>query len=57
MTIKQIISNYSKKLKFSSSPVLDIELLLAKTLNKDKEYLYSHSEKKPTKNQLEKFKK
>jgi len=56
MTIKQIVATYSKKLN-SSSPLLDAELLLAKTLNKSKEYLYSYPEKKLTLKQLNEFKK
>lgn len=56
MTIAQTISKYSKLLK-SSSPILDIELLLAATLNKSKEYLYTYPEKKLTTSQLLKFKK
>jgi len=56
MTIAQIISQYSKLLK-SSSPILDIELLLSQTLNKPKEYLYTYPEKKLTVLQLAKFKK
>jgi release factor glutamine methyltransferase len=55
MTIKQIIINYSKKLK-SSSPILDIELLLTKTLNKSKEHLFTYPKKKLTQNQLARFK-
>lgn len=54
MTIAQIISQYSKQLK-SSSPVLDVELLLAQTLNKSKEYLYTYPEKKLTTKQLNNF--
>ncbi|MCX6740761.1 MAG: peptide chain release factor N(5)-glutamine methyltransferase [Candidatus Parcubacteria bacterium] len=56
MTIAQTISKYSKLLK-SSSPLLDTELLLAFTLNKPKEYLYTYPEKKLTTSQLLKFKK
>ncbi len=56
MTIKKIISTYSKKLN-SFSPVLDIELLLAKILNKNKEYLYTYPDKKLTDKQLAKFEK
>jgi release factor glutamine methyltransferase len=56
MTIKKIISIYSQKLN-SFSPVLDIELLLAKILNKNKEYLYTSPEKKLTDKQLANFKK
>jgi len=55
MTIKQIIITYSKKLK-SSSPILDIELLLTKTLNKSKEYLFTYPEKKLSPSQFIKFK-
>ncbi len=58
MNIKQILKNYSQKLKAkSSSPILDVELLLTKTLNKPKEYLYKYPNKKLTANQLKKFKK
>ncbi|MBD3359634.1 MAG: peptide chain release factor N(5)-glutamine methyltransferase [Candidatus Buchananbacteria bacterium] len=56
MTIKKMISTYSQKLN-SFSPVLDIEILLAKTLNKNKEYLYTYPDKKLTDKQLAKFEK
>ena len=56
MSISQIISRYSKILK-SSSPVLDVELLLTKALNNHKEYLYRFPEKKLTTAELSKFKK
>ncbi|HDQ22794.1 MAG TPA: peptide chain release factor N(5)-glutamine methyltransferase [Candidatus Uhrbacteria bacterium] len=56
MTIRQIIPTYSAKLK-SSSPVLDIEILLAKTLNKNKEYLYTYPDKKLTAKKSATFKK
>jgi len=54
MTITQTISKYSKHLK-SSSPLLDVELLLSHTLNKPKEYLYTYPEKKLTTKQLNNF--
>jgi release factor glutamine methyltransferase len=54
MTISQTIIHYSKQLK-SSSPILDVELLLAITLNKSKEYLYTYPEKKLTTKQLNNF--
>jgi release factor glutamine methyltransferase len=58
MTIKQIFSGYLPKLKFkSSSPLLDIEILLAKAINKPKEYLYEYPEKNLTTKQLTTFKK
>ncbi|MCX6744010.1 MAG: peptide chain release factor N(5)-glutamine methyltransferase [Candidatus Parcubacteria bacterium] len=56
MTISQLITYYSKLLK-SSSPVLDVELLLSQALNQSKEYLYTYPEKKLTASQLSKFKK
>jgi len=57
MTIKQILKDYSQKLKGqSSSPVLDIELLLTKILNRPKEYLYEYPEKKINPAQITKFK-
>ncbi len=56
MTIQQILKTYSPKLK-SSSSILDIELLLCKILNKQKEYLYTYPEKKITSSQLTNFKK
>lgn len=55
MTIKKLVSSYSKKLK-SSSPILDIELLLSKILNKPKEYLYTYPDKKLTTSQKINFK-
>lgn len=55
MKIKKIIAIYSSKLK-SSSPILDIELLLQKTTNKNKEYLYTYPDKQLTTKQLVKFK-
>ena len=58
MTIKQVVKTYSQKLKSkSSSPILDIELLLTKTLNKPKEYLYEYPEKNLTTKQISNFKK
>ncbi len=58
MNIKQTLAEYSQKLKkISSSPNLDVELLLDKVLNKRKEYLYEYPEKKLTKAQIIKFKK
>ncbi|MBN1326120.1 peptide chain release factor N(5)-glutamine methyltransferase [Candidatus Falkowbacteria bacterium] len=58
MTIKQIFSEYFPKLKHKSlSPFLDIEIILSKTLNKPKEYLYEYSEKKLLTKQLTFFKK
>jgi len=58
MTINQIISYYSAKLKkTSSSPILDIELLLTKTFNKPKEFLFAYPEKNLTALQFSKFKK
>jgi release factor glutamine methyltransferase len=54
MTIIQTISKYSKLLK-SSSPRLDVELLLAFVLKKSKEYLYTYPEKKLTTKQLDNF--
>jgi release factor glutamine methyltransferase len=58
MNIKNIISQYSPKLKkTSSSPILDIELLLTKILNKPKEFLFTYPEKNLTTLQLAKFKK
>ena len=58
MTIRQILREYSAKLKsYSSSPILDIELLLTKTLNQTKEYLFEYPETKLTQPQLNKFKK
>jgi release factor glutamine methyltransferase len=58
MKIKDIISHFSPKIKkTSSSPILDIELLLTKVLNKPKEYLYEYPEKKLTARQFAKFKK
>ncbi|OGY42155.1 MAG: protein-(glutamine-N5) methyltransferase, release factor-specific [Candidatus Buchananbacteria bacterium RBG_13_36_9] len=58
MTIEQIIRIYSQQLKItSSSPILDIELLLTKALNKPKEYLYKYPKKNLKASQLNKFKK
>jgi len=58
MDIKNIISQYSSKLKKTSpSPILDIELLLTKILNKPKEYLFEYPEKNLTNLQLNKFNK
>ena len=58
MNIKDTISEYSDKLKkTSSSPTLDIELLLAKALNKPKEYLYEYPEKNLSTFQFNKFSK
>jgi len=57
MTINQILSQYNKLLKFSSSPILDVELLLCKTLNKPKEYIYEYPEKTLSAKQLALFKK
>jgi len=58
MTIKTLIKNYAPKLKGkSSSPILDTELLIGRTLNKPKEYLYTYPEKKLTANQIERFEK
>ncbi|MDD5341019.1 MAG: peptide chain release factor N(5)-glutamine methyltransferase [Patescibacteria group bacterium] len=58
MTIKQIFSKYFPKLKSKSlSPLLDIEILLSRTLNKPKEYLYEYPEKKLSTKQLSLFKK
>lgn len=54
MTISQLITHYSKLLK-SSSPILDVEILLAFTLKKSKEYLYTYPEKKLTTKQLNNF--
>ncbi len=56
MTISQLIAHHSKLLK-SSSPVLDVELLLAETLNKTREYLYAWPEKKLSASQMARFKK
>jgi len=39
----------------SSSPDLDVEILLSYAINKPKEYLYSHPEKELTKPQIKKF--
>jgi len=58
MNIKDIISQYSTKLKKTSpSPILDIELLLTKVLNRPKEYLFEYPEKNLTNSQFKKFKK
>jgi release factor glutamine methyltransferase len=58
MNIKTIINNYSIKLKDkSTSPILDIELLLCQILNKSKEYIFTYPEKKLTNRQLSEFKK
>ncbi|MFA5188027.1 MAG: peptide chain release factor N(5)-glutamine methyltransferase [Patescibacteria group bacterium] len=58
MQIKQIIKIYSAHLKAkSSSPILDIELLLTKVLTKPKEYLFEYPEKKLTNSQFNQFKK
>lgn len=54
MIIKEVIQSYSTKLK-SSSPILDIELLLTKTLGKNKEYLYTYPDKRLTTKQLNNF--
>jgi len=57
MNIQDIISQYSARLiKTSSSPILDIELLLSKTLNKPKEFLFAYPEKNLTSLQFSKFK-
>jgi len=56
MTFKEIIDKYSKLLK-TSSPLLDVELLLSKVLNKPKEYLFEYPEKKVSGLQLNVFKK
>jgi release factor glutamine methyltransferase len=56
MDIKNLIFHYSKQLK-SASPVLDTELIMAKTLNKPKEYLYEYPEKKLNFKQLALFEK
>ncbi|MFC1598954.1 peptide chain release factor N(5)-glutamine methyltransferase [Patescibacteria group bacterium] len=56
MTIKEIIIKYSANLiGKSASPILDIELLLAKTINQAKEYLYKNPDKKLTTKQLKFF--
>ncbi len=56
MNIKQALKNYSKKInKYSSSPQLDAEILLAFILKTNKEYLYAHSEEKLTPRQINKF--
>ncbi|MEA3272745.1 MAG: peptide chain release factor N(5)-glutamine methyltransferase [Patescibacteria group bacterium] len=57
MTIKQALIWAIKQLKTSNSPALDAEALLSFVLKKDKTFLFAHSEKKLTSNQLEKFKK
>lgn len=54
MTIIQLITQYSKRLK-SSSPLLDIELLIAQALKIPKEYLYAHPEQNLTTKQLNNF--
>lgn len=49
MTIKQAIKKYTQELKkLSSSPVLDVEVLLEFILKKSKIYIFSHPEKKIT---------
>lgn len=56
MTIKsQLQRAYNVLEKISDSPFLDSEILLAHILKKTKEYLYSHSEKKLTDKQINKF--
>jgi len=58
MQIKIIIQKYSQKLKSkSNSPILDIELLLTKVLNKPKEFLFEYPEKNLTLKQFNKFQK
>lgn len=56
MTISQILKTYPPKLKTtSSSPTLDVELLLSKTLNKDKEFLYTYPNTQLTNHQITKL--
>jgi len=58
MQINQIIQRHSSQLKNnSSSPILDIELLLTKILNKPKEFLFKYPEKNLTLKQFSKFQK
>jgi len=58
MNIKNIIAQYSAQLKkTSSSPILDIELLLTKILEKPKEFLFEYPEKNLTLKQFNKFQK
>lgn len=63
MTIKQSLIWANKKLRplacasHNDTPALDAEILLAFVLGKPKEFLYAHSEKKITANQLNQFKK
>lgn len=46
MTIKEALSFYSQKLKISSTPIIDIEVILQFVLKKKKTYLYTYPEKK-----------
>ncbi|MFH1226121.1 MAG: HemK/PrmC family methyltransferase, partial [bacterium] len=57
MNIKKILKQAAEKLKAAKidSAFLDADILLAFTLKKPKEFLYSYPEKKLTKNQLAKF--
>jgi len=55
MNIKETIQYGSNRLNKIDSATLDAELLLSFALNKDKEYLYTHSEKEINKKKLNKY--
>ncbi len=57
MTIFQVLSQATKKLKSSKIPsaALDAEILLSFTLKKEREYLFSHPEHKLTPIQIKKY--
>ncbi|MFH1565544.1 MAG: HemK/PrmC family methyltransferase [bacterium] len=56
LTIKTILTKYPPKLsKISSTPKLDVEVLLSFAIKKPKEFLYTYPEYKLTKKQKSKF--
>lgn len=55
-SIKNILTKYRQKLfKISSTPQLDVEVILSFAINKPKEFLYTYPEYKLNQNQLKKF--
>jgi release factor glutamine methyltransferase len=57
MTIKEALKQAADKLKKSTSPQLDAEVLLCFVLNKDKSFLYSNLDKELSGQQVTKFEK
>jgi len=58
MNIQELLNQYTPKLsKISSTPQLDVGVVLSFVLNKPKEFLYTHPEYQLTTKQLTKFKK